>query len=100
MHSSPRRAHTDAVATPSETPVTEAPATPSEPTAQAASEDTTSSLDSDSSEYSESYPTDGEYGDDESDEAKRVVRMLSVGQPVSQAPACLRAVVLGFKYHP
>ncbi len=88
----------DAVATPSETPVNAAPTNTSEPTAQASSEsnevvsedaemtatgtaatageNTNSNLDDDG-EFATS-----EYGDDQSDESKGVVRMLSVGQPV------------------
>ncbi|CAN5657282.1 hypothetical protein BH10CHL1_BH10CHL1_35360 [soil metagenome] len=95
----------DAVATPSETPVDAAPANMSEPTAQAPSanrEEVSENLEevsenaemiatgtevtasdentSDSGVDSEFAAND--YGDDESDESKRVVRMLSVGQPV------------------
>ncbi|MCX6045858.1 MAG: S1 RNA-binding domain-containing protein [Chloroflexi bacterium] len=88
----------DAVATPSETPVNAAPAMTAEPTAQASSEN--SEVSSENAEMTATGTEEtavetpdsgfdaagnqdgGEYGDDESDESKRVVRMLSVGQPV------------------
>ncbi len=87
------------VATPSETPVdaaqtTVAPGSTPEPTAQASSGNNEVALreNGDSNLEDSSDATDGEYGDsdqgdhnqadDESDESKRVVRMLSVGQPV------------------